>query len=334
MKSYYFQLPTMADLLLLLRSSLFLVLITCNTGVSRSLIDRTIVTVNDEVILESDVQEFQVKIQGKSYQELFGGISSDILTDSNKAIHLLIEEKIIDQQVKKLDLKASDQEIDAQIRAILKRNGISMGQLQERLKQLGASISEYRDGIRRQIERKNLIDREIRPTLEVSEEQLRHFYMRSTHSASSEKEFLLAHILIAPPEYAARSMGARAEKIWQELKTEPDRFGALAKKYSSDHSSAANGGVLGAFSESAMAPEFRSVIPKMAPGSVAAPIRTSAGIHIVKLLEARLTDFSTLPKDRKDLLRSQLLEQEMERKMQLWLERKKTESYIKFSNGA
>lgn len=295
----------------------------------KTLIDRTVVTVNDDVILESDIFEFQRKIQGKSFQELFGGISKDVLSDPKKTLQLLIEEKIVDQQVRKLDLKATDQEVDAQIRAILKRNGISMTQLSERLKQLGAGIGEYREGIRRQIERKNLIDREIRPTLEVSDEQVRHFHLRNTRDAANENEYKLAHILLSPA--GTKKIEEKVAALYAELKKSPGSFDRLARENSLDPSTVDTGGILGYFSVSSMAKEFRETIPKTPVGQVTRPIRTVAGIHLVKVLDIRYSDFSTLGKERKEVLRSQLLELEMEKKMQLWLERKRAESYIRFS---
>ena len=118
------------------------------------IIDRTLVVVNDDVILESDVDKFAQKIKSKSFQELFGGVNEKMLKDPEAVLQLLVEEKLINQQVKKLELQASDQEVDGQITAITKRNGISKDQLMSRLKQLGTSLDEYRDGIRRQIEKK------------------------------------------------------------------------------------------------------------------------------------------------------------------------------------
>ncbi|MBI1861585.1 MAG: peptidylprolyl isomerase [Deltaproteobacteria bacterium] len=298
---------------------------------ARNLVDRTVVTVNDEVVLESDVAEFHRKTQSKSFQELFGGINPEVLKDPQKTLQLLVEEKIIDQQVKKLELKANDQEVDGQIRAILKRNSITTAQLGERLKQLGATLPDYREGIRRQLERKNLIDREIRPTLEVSDEQVRHFYLRTSQSAKAEKEYKLAHILLDASKKDAKNPDVRAKEIYAQLQKDPVQFDALAKQYSTDSSTAQTGGVIGYFSPSSMAKEFREVIPKIEVGHVAPPIKTSAGVHLVKVIEARASDFSTLSKERKDGIRAQLLEQEMDRKMQLWLERKKAESYIKLS---
>ena len=64
------------------------------------------VSVNDDVILESDITKFREKAKSKSFQELFGGIDPKFFADRNTAISLLVDEKIIDQWVKKLDLQS------------------------------------------------------------------------------------------------------------------------------------------------------------------------------------------------------------------------------------
>src|SRR4051812_33038956 len=71
---------------------------------SAKIVDKVIVTVNDDIILESDVAKFLQKSKSKNFQEMFGGIDPKTITDRKKVIDLLIEEKIIDQQVKKLEL--------------------------------------------------------------------------------------------------------------------------------------------------------------------------------------------------------------------------------------
>ncbi len=48
----------------------------------------------------------------------------------------------------------------------------------------------------------------------------------------------------------------------------------------------------------------------------------------MKLLEKKTGDFTTLPKERRDALKNQMIGEELERKMSLWLERKKTEAHV------
>lgn len=308
-------------------ASSFLVL-----SASAKVVDRSVVTVNDEVILESDIAKFQTKVRSKSFQELFGGMDPKALKDRESILQLLIEEKIINQQVKKLELTATDAEVDAQIRVIQKRNGISPAQLTERLKQLGTTMADYKEGIRRQIERRNLIEREIKPTLEVSDEQLRHYYLRNLRAEDSTTQYRIAHILIENKAKAGISAQERAKTIHKELEANPGNFAAMVKEYSDDTSTP--DGLLGDFSATQMAKEFREVVPKTAVGKVTAPIKTAAGYHIVKVLESHAGDYTNLPKDRKEALRNQMVSEELEKRMAMWLDRKKGESYIRASNTA
>ncbi|MFM8315687.1 MAG: peptidylprolyl isomerase, partial [Deltaproteobacteria bacterium] len=293
------------------------------------IIDRTLVLINDEPILESDVSAFQKRLKSKSFQELFGGIPNNVIDNRDAALQLLIEERLVNQQVKKLELNASDQEVEAQIKSILKRNAISQSQLVERLKQLGSSLSEYKDGIRRQIERRNLIDREIRPSLELSDEQLRHYYLRNASPEETEQEYKLAHIFLGfkdSSSKAKKDAETRANEVWRLASEKGSDFQRLAKEYSDDSESP--DGVLGYFSVSSLSKEFKPVIPKVKVGQVTKPIQLSDGFHILKLLEVRSPDFSTLPKEKREAIRNQMAATELEKKMALWIEKKKKESNI------
>jgi parvulin-like peptidyl-prolyl isomerase len=281
-------------------------------------IDRTIISINNDIILESDISRFQKKLQSKAFQDLFGGIDPGALKDRNSVLQLLVEETLVDQQVKRLELQASDQEVEAQIRTIIKRNGISIGQLQERLKQLGTTMEDYRSGIKRQIERRNLIDREIKPSLEVTEEQLRHFYIRQ--SAGKDTQYKLAHILCKDQ--------SKAETLYKNLKGAPEQFAQVAKESSEDSATAENGGDLGFLTLSSLSNELKRVVPKLPLGTVSKPVKTPAGYHLLRVLDTRSSDFASLSREQKEGLRNQMVNSEVEKKMLLWLERKKSEAHI------
>jgi len=281
-------------------------------------IDKTVVSINNDIILESDIERFQKKLQSKSFQELFGGVDPKALKDKNTVLQLLVEETIVDQQVKRLELQAGEQEVEAQTRTITKRNGISMAQLSDRLRQLGTTMEEYKSGIRRQIERRNLIDREIKPSLEVTDEQLRHFYMRQ--GPGRDTQYHLAHIFVAKAD--------KAKKLYSLLQENPGSFEQLAKESSEDASSAPAGGDLGFLGVSSLSAELKKAVLHLKEGSFSPPIKTGPGYHIVKLLETRNSDFSALGKDQKEALRGQMINSEVEKKMLLWLERKKAEAHI------
>ncbi|MBY0372022.1 peptidylprolyl isomerase [bacterium] len=293
-------------------------------------VDRSVVTVNDDIILESDIEAFRQKSKSKNFQDLFGGIDPKKLNDRKSVLNLLIEEKIIDQQVKKLELNVSNVEIDRHIRSILERNGITEAQLKVRLKDLGTSFAEYRDGIRRQLERQNLLGREIKPMMEVSDEELRHFMARQG-DADTNRRYHLAHILIAGK---GPKVKARAEKVLGEALSNPEDFTRLAKEYSDDQATASAGGDLGAMNHDAMLTQFHQAVKTTTAGHVYPKvIQSPGGLHILKVVSTEALSFASLPEEKKAELRNQLMGQELEKKMALWLDRKKSEAHIRFAAG-
>ncbi len=296
----------------------------------RRVLDRSVVTVNDDIILLSDIEAFRQKAKSKNFQELFGGVDPKKLENSDTIVQLLTEEKIIDQQVKKLELTASDADVDRHIRSILERNGITETQLKSRLKDLGTSFPEYRDGIKRQMERQNLVEREIKPMIEASDEDLRHYMASHGGTADLNHRYELSHILVTTKGKAGV---ARGEKILKEALAAPDNFSILAKEYSDDRATANSGGDLGMLSTEAMASEFRTAAKNTPAGKVFPKlIKTPGGLHIVKVVKSETVSFSDLPEDKKAALRNQLSGEELEKKMALWIQRKKSEAHIRLTS--
>jgi peptidyl-prolyl cis-trans isomerase SurA len=296
-------------------------------------VDRILATVNDDIILQSDVERFLEKSKSKSFQEMYAGVDPAIFRDARSALQFLIEERLVDQQVKRLDLTVSDAEVSSQIRSIARRNRITENQLLERLRQLGTDIADYRAGIKRQLERRGLIDREIKPQLTVSDEQVRHFYERKQReSFGNDTEYKIAAIFVAAKPDRKKAE-ARARAIAEKARKEPEQFGTLARETSDDPATAKSDGLLGEFDLASLAPEFRVVAPKLKVGEVSQPIGTERGFFILKLLAVKTGTFDKLSREQREALRMELLGQEIERKMALWLDRKKQEAHIRLVDG-
>jgi len=97
----------------------------------------------------------------------------------------------------------------------------------------------------------------------------------------------LRHILLDVAASAADT--ARTMALADSLKTEIENgadFAELAKAYSTDDDSRAQGGELGWFAVEQLPPDFAStVVGWTTPGEVRGPIKTRFGVHVVKLLE-------------------------------------------------
>jgi peptidyl-prolyl cis-trans isomerase D len=100
-----------------------------------------------------------------------------------------------------------------------------------------------------------------------------------------------SHILISVPASASTAdraaAKAKAEKIAAEAKANPSRFAALARQYSQDPGSAAQGGDLGYFGRGAMTKPFDEAVFGMKAHDVTGPVETEFGYHIIQLTDIR-----------------------------------------------
>jgi len=106
-------------------------------------------------------------------------------------------------------------------------------------------------------------------------------------------EMKVAHIMKMLPQQASNETIAElkllADSIWAKATSGAD-FSELAKAFSDDKQSAAEGGVLNWFTTTNMVPEFaEAAFALKNDGDISPVIRTSFGWHIIKRLELRTT---------------------------------------------
>ncbi len=122
----------------------------------------------------------------------------------------------------------------------------------------------------------------------VSDDEIKQYYIDHQSDFGSQEQRQAAHILIAVAKQATdaekQAAQEKAEKVLQQVRQSPSRFAALAKQYSQDPGSAANGGDLGTFGRGSMVKPFEDSVFSLKVGEVSGLVRTDFGFHIIKLL--------------------------------------------------
>jgi len=133
----------------------------------------------------------------------------------------------------------------------------------------------------------------LREQAEISAEELQQHYDDSSNRYLQDEQRQARHILITfdddadAAEQQAIALAARAEA------GEP--FADLAKQYSKDGGTAAQGGDLGALMQSQMPGPLGDAIFDMRAGEIRGPVRSDFGFHIVRLDE--IVEGGPLPLD-------------------------------------
>lgn len=140
----------------------------------------------------------------------------------------------------------------------------------------------------------------------VTDEEIQTYYDEFTPSIEA------SHILIMPKDESEASITEAkdtATKLIARINAGED-FAALAKEFSDDTGSGAQGGALGAFTKGAMVPEFEEAAYALKLNEVTAePIKTEFGFHIIKkTLDDTKKSFEDMKPEIQITLASQKLE--------------------------
>ena len=135
------------------------------------------------------------------------------------------------------------------------------------------------------------------------------------------------HILIKPTEVLNEEA---AEDLAVELKTRIDgggeAFGDLARHYSDDIGSAAEGGELGWTNPGQMVPEFEAAMANAEEGEVTEPFRSEFGWHILEVKGRRDKDFSS--QVRRNQVAGFIREQKYQEELDAWLRKIREEAFV------
>src|SRR5204863_4177332 len=111
---------------------------------------------------------------------------------------------------------------------------------------------------------------------------------------------------------------ALADSLYQQLKTGAN-FAKLAKQYSKDPGSAANGGKL-TVSKGQTVPEFDKTAFSLKTGQISQPVHTQYGYHIIEALSAVKVATTTKLAQVSASIKQQLSQQRKNDKITKWLE--------------
>ncbi len=176
--------------------------------------------------------------------------------------------------------------------------------------------AEFRRPERRRIEYVVLGEKELPPPA-VTDEEVAASYREHSQEFERPKQVRVAHILVRVPsvgggEAEARAR-AKAEEALKRIRGGAD-FAGVAKEVSEDAATAPKGGELGLVSPGELVPAFEQAAFALKPGEVSQPVRTAFGYHLIKVLEAKEAQKTSL-KDATASIRSKLQAEKLARQL-------------------
>ena len=271
-------------------------------GCHRSPAPDVMATVNGKEILRSELDKFyQASLADSPQQpspEQAGIVRLNIL-------HQMIEDEILQQRAAKLNLAASDEDVNAKLTEM--KAPFTQEEFDKQLKQRNLTIDDIKRDIRRSLTKTKLLNKEIESKINITDAEISGYY--AAHKAEFnliEPQYHLAQIVVTggPSQQTANlqnnkaSGDADARKKIQALYAKlggGEDFSAVAMNFSENSNTASNGGDMGFVADSALhsQPEAYAAINKIKPGQITGilpvqdgtgPGRRTIGYAIYKLI--------------------------------------------------
>lgn len=250
-------------------------------------LDRVVAVVNDGVVLQSELDAASREIVQRLRSENVAPPPDAVLRD--QVLERLVLEEIQAQRAERAGIRVSDEQINAALEDIARRQNVTFSQLPEKLAEAGYVYADYRAGLRREIQRQMLQARDVRQRINISPRELDQYIERQKKAVSASSEYSVSHILVAVAQDASPDQLAAGRKKAEDLAARirnGESFSQLALS-SSDSQTALEGGSLG-WRKGPELPTFLvDVVGRLKPGETSEVLQTATGYHLVRLNEVR-----------------------------------------------
>jgi parvulin-like peptidyl-prolyl isomerase len=283
-------------------------------------VEKIAALVGDDLILQSEVEDRATPLLAD-----IASISNPSERDARinairrEVLERLIDDQLLAQQATELKLTVSNDEIDRAIEQIKRDYGLSDAQLKDELRKQGLSMAAYRINTKREILKYRVINIAVGSKINVGDSEVQSYYDR--HMKSANLQVRASQIFIAIPENADNATVVEREKLAKSLLDRAQKgedFAKLAREYSEDAGTRAEGGDLGFISRDILPKPMEELVFSMNVGDVRGPVRADRGFHVIKVVDKHAKESKPFAEVQDDI-RIRLRQREMERQSKIYL---------------
>ena len=257
-------------------------------------VDKIVAKVDNNILLESEVQKSYLEAVSQAQQGIEAPTRCSIF-ESLLINKLMVAKAVVDSVI------VTDAEVLLEANNRFAMVMQQFGGDEAMLAEMYGKTAEQLKAELEEVMREQLIVRKMRKTITdgitVSPAEVRAFFINIPADSLPlfTSEATVGQI-VRKPETNPK---VREEIIAQLLQFKGDlssgksTFAELAKAYSEDPGSGAQGGDLGFFRRGELAPEYEATALGLRQGEISDPIETQFGFHMIQLLEIKGSTFNT-----------------------------------------
>ncbi len=202
-----------------------------------------------------------------------------------QVLRALIDDRLRQQAADKEGVSVPQDSIDERMSQLAQNNNMSLDQFREALRHNNLDPNWLEDQIRTEIAWGILVNRKFRSGIVITDADIDAAERRLREDAG-KTEYRLAEIFLSVDDpNETETARESAQRLVDQLKQGVD-FGEIARQFSQS-ATASNGGALGWVAPGDLSPEIASAVQTLQSDTIAGPIRSEGGFHILKLLDRR-----------------------------------------------
>ncbi len=289
-------------------------------------VDGIAAQVGSDIVLASEVDRFAQPIERR--MEDAGAGQAEIARMRAEILDRMIERRLIEQAVRRVEIDASEAEIDGAIAAIADENGLTPEQLEQTVVAKGMTYEAYREQIRGEIQRQKLVGGAVRSQVKVEDAEVRKLYEeRYADQPEGGDEVRLRHLLI-PVEDSTRSSTeaacAKARTARARVEAGSD-FATVCQELSAVNPDF--GGDVGWVHTSKMASWMSAPVAGLQDGQMTDVIQTPFGCNVLYLVQRRPFERKTY-EQAEPQLRAEIFDERMADEYQVFVDKLREQTYI------
>jgi peptidyl-prolyl cis-trans isomerase SurA len=256
-----------------------------NVQAQKKNIDKVVAVLGNNIILLSDLNQ--------QYAQYLNSGNPDDDKVKCYILQQMLAQKLLKQQAEIDSVVVEEAQVDEEVEKRM-RYQIQRAGGQERLEQfLNRSVLQYKDEIRPDIKEQlisNKMQQKITQDVNITPIEVKRYFdsYKKDSLPDIPTEFEVGEIVLHPKLTKAEKQKFydKIDALRLRVKSGED-FAFLAKSYSEDTGSAAEGGDLGFFDRTRMVKEFTAWAFKLKPGEMSPVFESEHGFHILQVIERR-----------------------------------------------
>jgi peptidyl-prolyl cis-trans isomerase SurA len=289
------------------------------------LVDGIAAQVGAHIVLVSEVMAKVAQTEARMIEA--GAPQIEVYKLRADGLERMIEQKILESEVERLELRASEAEIDQVINVLAAENGITVGQLADSVQSQGMTMEQYREELRAKVEQRKVMTQALQPKVTIEESEVRQVFAdRFRDQPAGGMQVHLRHLLI--PVVPNRDISAacnEAKRAATRIRR-GESFELVAGEVSAV--SPDNGGDIGWVHFDALASWMAELVEDLQPGEVSKVSQQSFGCNILKLVERNQYEPVTFEQARVAIEQA-LYSEKVEAEYSTWMEDLRDHTYIK-----